>query len=172
MAAPPGYSRAQILLHWAVAILVAAEFLLAGGIETAFEARLRGFATPAAAAAAGWAHIATGAAVLALMLLLLGRRLRRGTPPPAAGPPRVLERLAHGVHLALYAVLLALPVAGLLAWAGRLGSAAAVHGALATLLWVLLALHLAWVAAHWLVWHSAVPRRMLRSVNEDGARRR
>lgn len=59
-------------------------------------------------------HKTLGFLVLGLVVLRLGWHLT--SPPPAPlGPPGPLHRVARGVHWALYALLIAIPLTG---WAG------------------------------------------------------
>lgn len=57
-------------------------------------------------------HKSIGIAILALVLLRIAWRLgeRRAADPPAA--PRWQRRAAHAMHLALYLLILAIPVSG------------------------------------------------------------
>ena len=133
----------QIRLHWLTAALFVAQLALGAGMDTAFEARARGFALPAPSVLLTAAHMATGTALAAAMLARLWLRRRHGAPPVPAARPRRAAVTALWVHRALYAVMLAIPAAGALAWGARSGLAAAAHGALVTAALVLLALHVA-----------------------------
>lgn len=166
------YTRTQVLLHWAVAVLVAAQLFLAGAMETAFEARMRGFAIQGPVLAGAWAHIAFGGAILGLMSVRLWLRLRTGVPPPPDSLPPTLRRLTRWVHRGFYLILLTLPLSGALAWGGRVGLAATLHSALISVLFALLAAHLAGFAAHLLLWRDARVGRMFRPGNEHGRERR
>lgn len=57
-------------------------------------------------------HKSIGLSILVLAVLRLGWRLHAGAPPPVAGTPRWQERIAGVTHVALYALLLALPLTG------------------------------------------------------------
>ncbi|MCC6983956.1 MAG: cytochrome b/b6 domain-containing protein [Bauldia sp.] len=136
-----GYSRGQIFLHWAVALLVVLQWQTSGPVAALLSAwpgngsveRLVG--EPRAAL-----HILGGALLLLLVLLLLRSRATRGPIPTGEGPP-VLGTLEWLTRLGLYLTLLALPLSGL---AGGLwqGAFAGLHARLVTLLLVLIALHL------------------------------
>lgn len=98
-----GWSRTARTLHWLVAGLVL--FQLGLGLRiVAFTPDLgqRFDLTQT--------HKSWGAAILALALLRIGWRLRAGRPP-ALGPAW-RRRLAAGVHVALYALLLWMPLSG------------------------------------------------------------
>ncbi len=166
------YTRSQVLLHWAGVALVASQLGLATAMETAFEARLRGFSVQGPVLAGAWAHIAFGGMILGLMALRLVLRLRGGVPPPPDGSPTALRRVTTWVHNGFYIALLALPLSGGLAWVWRSGQAAAIHGALVPVLFTLLGVHLAGVATHLLLWRDASAWRMFRPGKEDGRKRR
>ncbi|TLX23196.1 cytochrome b [Thermomonas fusca] len=57
-------------------------------------------------------HKSIGLSILALVALRLLWRLYAGAPATLAGTPRWQERIAALTHLALYALLLALPLSG------------------------------------------------------------
>lgn len=57
-------------------------------------------------------HKSLGLSILALVALRLLWRLYAGAPAPLPGTPRWQERIAALTHLALYALLLAMPLSG------------------------------------------------------------
>ncbi len=105
--APQAYSGAQKALHWTVAALVIAmvaiglaKTTLSGGPvkNTLYEI-----------------HKSIGLVVLALMVPRLALRLARGAPPLVAGLPAWQRIAARASHVALYGLLVAVPLLG---WAG------------------------------------------------------
>lgn len=100
------YSKRMVIVHWlTLALLVAAWFL---GEELA-ESTEEGMAT-----LAGYlVHGAVGAAVLLLTIARLLFRRKDGVP--AAVGTGLMDKVAKGIHHALYAVLFVLPVSGMLA---------------------------------------------------------
>ena len=115
MTPPAGYTRAQILLHWLTALLLAAQFLLHDPIKAAWAAHLAG--RPAAFDPVVALHVALGGALLAVTLWRLAIRLRRGAPSPAGRNP-AKRRVALFTHGALYALMLGMPLSGAAAWFG------------------------------------------------------
>jgi cytochrome b561 len=100
---PPRYTRTAIALHWLLALLIAATFVLGLYMhELPFSpTRLRLY---------NW-HKWAGIVILGLSALRLLWRLRH-RPPPDLPMPRWQSRAAHGAHLALYAFFFAVPLAG------------------------------------------------------------
>ncbi|MEK0083721.1 cytochrome b [Benzoatithermus flavus] len=102
-----GYGLVSIALHWSSAFLVAALVWLGW----TFTELPRGPERDALAAL----HISLGFLALFLAAARLGWRLACGMPAAASSRPRVLEeRLARIVHRLLLAVLLLLPLTGIL----------------------------------------------------------
>lgn len=110
-AAPSRYSRAARRLHWAVAAFVACLipvglYMVARGAATNFDGLTDTFYS--------W-HKLLGFVVLWLMVVRLLVRIRRGAPPPVATLTPVERAASHTVHIALYVLLLVVPLLG---WAG------------------------------------------------------
>ncbi|HEX2257694.1 MAG TPA: cytochrome b/b6 domain-containing protein [Afifellaceae bacterium] len=109
-----GYGLVAIALHWAVAALFVGQVALATQMTDLDDG-------PAKIALFGW-HLAIGLAILALAALRLGWRAANPVPRLPDTLRRWEKRAARANHYALYAALVAVPLAG---WA--LASAAP-HG--------------------------------------------
>lgn len=152
------YSRPQILLHWAVVLLMAVQFLFPDGMSAAWRAFARtGVADPGAGA---WLHIAAGVAVLGLALWRIALRLTEGAPAAPEGDPAWQRMVASVTHWALYALMLLVPVSGLLAWFVGIDAAAEAHELMQTLLLWLIGLHVAAALYHQVVLKDGLIRRM------------
>ncbi len=103
-----GWSRAQRALHWWVAALVLLGFGL-GWVMVALP-----FSLLLGKFLAYQLHKTLGLTVAALVLWRLALRWRRGRPPPDPGMPAWQRRAAAAGHAALYALLLLVPLLGLL----------------------------------------------------------
>ncbi|RYE59089.1 MAG: cytochrome b [Hyphomicrobiales bacterium] len=125
MAAPNGYSRLQIVLHWTIAALVVFQLAINEDVRAAFRDRLRaeeGMLDPLALL-----HIVVGLAVLVLALLRLSVRLLRGAPEIDKIVPAPLKWLAHLTHILLYSFIIGVPVTGAIAWFGHAEWSAELH---------------------------------------------
>ncbi|WP_439596534.1 cytochrome b [Falsiroseomonas sp.] len=102
---PSRHSTLQIVLHWTMAAVIAAAWLLGSLMEDLARGpdRATGLAL----------HVLLGLGVLALLLPRLIARLAGPSLPPEPGETRWEHRLAAAAHLALYALMLLVPLAGL-----------------------------------------------------------
>lgn len=157
-----------ILLHWLTALAVIVAYVSSGD------------PTKASHALSGQIHVASGLAVFALVLLRLPVRWMAGVPADVPGP-RWQQRAARVMHIALYALLFAVPLAGwaeladkatqfsVLGWALPLPDAGALwvralgaaHTTLGDALIWLAGLHAAAGLAHHYVLRDATLTRML-----------
>ena len=99
------YTRVAILLHWLVAAGVV--FMIALGLTMVHvplpvSRRFELYQL----------HKSVGITVLALMLARVAWRATHPPPRLPAGTPAAERRLAHGAHLLLYALLIAMPLVG------------------------------------------------------------
>ncbi|NIZ08565.1 cytochrome b [Pseudooceanicola sp. HF7] len=155
---PPAiYSKPQIYLHWAIALLVLFQLIFDMGMGRAFHQMMEGTATGPGLAIV---HIVVGVTVLVLMIARLGLRLTRGAPPLPQEEPGPLKALAGIVHWVFYALLVLIPLSGLAAWFGQVAPAAGAHEVLTTLLWAVIALHVAGALYQQFVLKTGLLRRM------------
>lgn len=145
MSVRKGYSARQIRLHWIVTILIVLQFVLHEPMSEAWE-MIEDGQTPAF----NWlvlSHVFGGGLVLAFALWRLVLRQTRGVPPPPAEEPAILQLAAHVGHLALYALMILMPLSGMAAWFGGIDVAAEGHEVLKVALLALVAVHV--LAALW-----------------------
>ncbi len=99
------FSSLSITLHWLMVLLISvvyATILLRENYPKGTDIR-EGLKT--------W-HFILGLTVLALAIIRLLARLSQRTPPITPEPPSWQTLLANATHLALYAFMLAMPLAG------------------------------------------------------------
>ncbi|WP_397399814.1 YceI family protein [Phenylobacterium sp.] len=99
------YSTGAILLHWTIAALIVLQVVLAGRMEGR---------TPEAFAIVQL-HKSIGISILLLSLIRLAWRMLNPPPPEPASLTPWERRLSHGVHWALYGVMIGMPITGWLA---------------------------------------------------------
>jgi cytochrome b561 len=154
-----GYSRAQISLHWAVALLIVYQLIFGEDMTGVWRSFERSGTTTMTTGA--WIHIIAGVLVLAFAIWRLALRLTRGVPAAPPGESAALKLAGDAGHWALYLLMLALPITGLLAWYGGVTSLANVHGeVLKTLLIVLMILHVVAAFFHHFVLKDGLLNRM------------
>jgi cytochrome b561 len=174
------YGKTAIVLHWFTALLIVLVIPLAwimGALE-------RG---PLSFTLFNW-HKSIGFSILLLTALRLVSRLISGVPPAPANTPAVINKISGLIHLALYALLFAIPLVGwaMVSAAGHplvyLGlwqlpdfvakdhalheTLANVHETLAYVLLALVALHAAAALKHHFIQRDDVLTRMMPSLRK------
>lgn len=152
------YSKTQILLHWAVALLIAAQFLFHDSIAGAWQAFRQGQEIAFDPLVA--AHVFGGIAILLLVLWRLVIRMRQGVVAAVAGTSPRMARIAHLGHVALYGVMLLAAVSGLAAWFGEVTLAGELHETLKPVILILVAGHIAASLYHQFYLKDGLMRRM------------
>lgn len=154
-----GYSRTQIALHWISALLVIAVFVTHEAMIAAAKAvddgAWAGYDAPMLI------HVAGGVTVFVFALWRLGLLSRRGAPSLPSEEPLPLRLGAVAVKLALYVIVLVMPVSGVLSWFGGVGAAGQVHAAMEPAILAAVALHVLGALYQQLWLKSAVFMRML-----------
>ncbi|MCO5163184.1 MAG: cytochrome b/b6 domain-containing protein [Mesorhizobium sp.] len=156
-----GYSLLQIALHWLVAVLIAVQILYHEPMVGAWDAVRQGLAIPADLNLGVTVHVVAGVSVLLLVLLRLGVRIARGAPRVPENEPAPLKFVANATHILLYALMIAIPLGGLAAWAGGVKEAAQIHGLAANLLFALVLIHIAGALYQRFVLKTDVMTRMV-----------
>jgi cytochrome b561 len=134
-----GYTRLQINIHWLVVAMVAVQLVTAENMTEMVDAIEEGETVSSTVTLLGNFHFWLGLAILAAMLVRLGVRVFSGAPTYVGAMP-LKEMAATAMHWALYLVLLAVPVSGLVAYYG-LADVGDVHALSKPILIVLVALH-------------------------------
>lgn len=154
-----GYSSLQIAFHWSIVVLVLVNWLIGDAMSDVFDARVDGdFINQWGPA---FVHIAIGLAIFGTMVARLLARLKR--PVKTAGDTKhpLLARIGQLNHWALYAVLLAMPPLGAIAWFAESEAAGEIHSFLSAALIVLVLLHVGGAIVH-LILGENILRRILR----------
>lgn len=108
----PGYSTAQIALHWLIAALVLFQLVFGESMVAVFDAAEEGgTASPSDVLLSG-GHYWVGIAILVLVVARLGLRLMTG--PHQTRPTSLVDWAAFGLHWLFYALLFLVPISGLM----------------------------------------------------------
>lgn len=155
------YTRLQVILHWVVVALVAAQYATSGSIGRTHHADAHGHEPAALDLILHALHNWGGLAVGALMLVRLALRWMLG--PSLVGIPRGTwqARLAAWTHATFYAVLVAQAATGAVA-SYLFWPASTLHVVLAWALIGIVALHVAGALWHLVVERDAGLPRVLR----------
>ena len=154
-----GFSLTQIALHWTVGVLIVFNLLSGDAMSALWRQISRGAIAPTTTAA--WLHIIVGSLVLALVTWRLVLRFTRGVPAAPAGEGTVMKLAGQAGHVALYVLMIAMPVTGLLAWFGGVTALADLHGGLLkALLWAVIGLHVTAALYHQFILKNGLLNRM------------
>jgi len=160
MREPARYSAIQIVLHWAVVVLIVVQLLTGGMMAEYFRALLRAGEDRPELGNAVW-HVVSGGLILVFMSTRLALRFIHGVPPSKADSPgwdKVLSRLNHWLF---YVVLIAMPLVGLSAYLIPSEALGELHENTVPVLLALVALHLAGVVYHQFIRRNGLIRRMV-----------
>jgi cytochrome b561 len=155
-----GYSGLQVLLHWIIAALVLFQLVFGESMSIATRAARRGTMVDTSDATLASAHYWVGIAVLILVAARMVLRLVNGAPAPQSSGTLLADLLARAVHWLFYALLVAVPVTGLLAVyvAPGMGD---IHELGKPAFIVLIALHVTGALYHQFFLRDGTLRRML-----------
>lgn len=135
-----GYSGPQIALHWLVVAMVAVQIVIGESMTEMVDAIEEGERVSVSDAFFANLHYWLGIGVLAAILVRLGLRLVNGAPSHA-GPQSPLQNMAaSALHWTFYAVLIAIPASGILAYYG-IADLGDIHALSKPLLIILIGLH-------------------------------
>lgn len=109
-----GYTIYQIGLHWLIAALVFAQLIFGESMTAAIEAAEENEAVSALTGNLADIHYYFGVAILALVGVRLALRLKNGAPQLPPETSGVIELAGKISHWLFYALLIVVPVAGLL----------------------------------------------------------
>ena len=155
---PGGYSRAQIVLHWIVFLLVVQQFVFSEYIEEAWEKIAEGAEMQFSPLIA--LHVFGGILIALLVVWRLMLRARRGVPASPGAETPAQKAIAHGTHHALYLLLILMPVSGAAAWFLGLEPAATAHGYAKVAVIVLVLLHVIGALHHQFILRDNLLDRM------------
>lgn len=156
-----GYSSTQIALHWLIAALVLFQLLFGESMGAVMAAAERGRPLSDSDATLGNLHYWAGLAILALVAMRIVVRLSAGAPSASDATPGWMARAARLSHGLFYALLVASPVLGLLAYyfGDPFGD---IHSLSKPVFIVLIAIHASAALVHQFWLRDDTLRRMIR----------
>ncbi|MBO0663465.1 cytochrome b/b6 domain-containing protein [Jiella sp. MQZ9-1] len=162
-----GWSRLNVFLHWTIVLLIIGQWIEGGFMSDVWDATLDGKITDQLTTTLGYSHIVIGSVILAATLIRLGDRFVVGRPPHNDEEPQWSTMLAKVTHFLLYALLIVMPVLGLLAWFTGNDTIAGYHAFLWTPLLVLAGLHILGALAQHFWFRSPALKRMIPGVRHS-----
>lgn len=154
-----GYSPKQIWLHWIIAILIVTQFVLHEGIVAQSEALEKGQSI--SPTLLSQSHVVIGLLIFVFAALRVYLRFTQGAPAAPDNEPAFLRFLAKATHVALYAVMLLMPISGSAAWFGGVEAAKAGHNLGKTVMLGFVLLHVVGAVYQHFILKTDVMRRML-----------
>ena len=161
--APISYSIPQKGLHWLMAALILFNLIFTDAMEKIASMYEQGQTPSADDLASANIHAYVGIAVLCLGVVRLGLRLWQGAPQAPAEEPAIAQMAAKVAHGTFYVMFFLLPLSGIGAYYFGNDTAGFIHaGPLKSLMWLLIAAHIAALVIHQFYWKSPVASRMTR----------
>ena len=154
------YTKLQIRLHWAIFLFIALQYIGHEPISEAWEQLSRGESIAFDPLVLG--HVFLGGMIFLLVLMRIAARLRYGAPALPEEEAPAMRMVAHATHLGLYALMIAMPLSGALAWFTRSEAAGDAHEVMRVLLLALVGLHVLGALYHQFVLKTDVMARMKR----------
>lgn len=152
------YSGTQVALHWGMAVLFLVSFVSHEGIKDAWRALVR-TGEPVMSVAAG-VHIWVGVLALVLVAVRIIVRLKNGAPAPVETGNKLIDLSAKLAHLALYGVMVLVPLSGAIAWFGGVRDASEIHEVMFNVGIALVGVHVVAALYHQFVLKDGLLNRM------------
>ena len=111
-----GYTFYQIGLHWLIALLVFGQLIFGESMTESIEAAEEGNSVSTLEGNLASMHYYVGIAILVLVAVRIVLRIKNGAPPPPAETSGAIELAGRISHWLFYALLVVVPVTGLLGY--------------------------------------------------------
>ncbi|MAL78208.1 MAG: hypothetical protein CMN55_03700 [Sneathiella sp.] len=155
------WTRLNITLHWLIVVLLAFQFFIGEWMVAFFDGGIEGKTMDALTVTFGYLHVVIGLSIFVAIALRLWDRLAHGRPPHWEGEPNWASVLARITHFGLYALLLIMPLAGLVSWWFSNEWIGDQHVLASNVLMAFVALHIAGALANHFWFKTDVLRRIL-----------
>lgn len=154
------WTRLNVFLHWLIVLLVLAQLAENEFMNHYWDALQDGTSAGSLTKSLAWTHVVAGVLILIAALIRIGDRFIAGRPAYADKTPKWAVAVSKLTHWLLFAILLAMPSLGLLAWLTGNDQYAQYHTFLWTPLLILIAIHILGALAEHFVFHTDALRRM------------
>ena len=159
--APVRWTSLNITLHWTIVALLVVQFFDSDWMNTLFDQSRKAGHSSGPNLVVGYLHMIVGGLIFLAAGVRLWDHFLHGRPPHDRDQPNWAAMLARATHAALYAILLAMPIAGALAWFSGSDVIAQLHGLAWTALMVVAGLHVVGALANHLWFRNDVLRSMM-----------
>jgi len=156
MTTKTSYSGLQIALHWAIALLIGANYLISEGMGRFLDKHLEG---EAVSGLTPNFHVYAGVAVMVLALVRLVVRATSGAPE-AASEGSWMDLGAVWAHRALYLLMILVPALGAGAWYLGIEDLGDVHVLAMNAMMIIAGLHALAALFHQFVLKDGLLKRM------------
>ena len=156
------WSRLSVMLHWLIVVLIIVQFLDHESMVALWDHTIEAKPIDPSDTTFGWVHIIAGTMILAAAAIRLLDRVMRGRPPYSEREPHWATLFAKLTHFLIYAILLAMPAAGLVAWFTGNDDIAGIHTLFWTPLLILIGLHVAGALAQHFYFKTDALKRIVR----------
>jgi len=160
MATTSGYTRIQIYLHWLIAAMILALMVVQGDLDTVRRAVDLGL--PYRDFGANL-HIYMGNTVLVLVAIRLLFRFFSGVPDAPESSSALFVKVGIWAHWGLYALMILVPLSGIIGWYGRVNWVIETHEVIFNLLLLLTLAHVAAAFFHHYLLRDGLLTRMYRA---------
>lgn len=136
------WSSRNISVHWFIVGLLGLQIITQNWMSVFYERSEAGLPPGGWATFMGYAHMVVGTSIFGLMLIRMYDLWKVGRPDHDPREPTWSVWLASANHWAFYAILLAMPVAGALAYFLKIDWLGTIHGWAGIVLAALVVLHI------------------------------
>ena len=155
------YHVVQIILHWLIAFLVLYQYVSSNGFSDNKLDKCKNSGLDSIDCDFFTSHYQVGLFIIGLMFVRIGMRLYFGAPKLSNKVPSIIKILGKISHLALYLLVFAMPISGLLGWYIDSGIILPIHKVLSKALLSLILIHICAVGFHEGILGSSLMHRML-----------
>ncbi|MEX6504800.1 cytochrome b [Jiella sp. M17.18] len=157
-----GWTALNITMHWLIVLFIIIQYIDSDWMTHVWRAMHRGTPVDSSAVTLAWVHIVFGTLVLVAALVRLWDRYARGRPEHPGEEPNWALWLAKVTHFLIYAILIVMPIAGLIAWFSGSREIGEIHTFFWTPLLILVGVHIIGALVQQFYFKTDVLKRIVR----------